>query len=149
MNLWIFSSKNVEKIEVAKKKLLWGFWDKRIAEKKNWNWRAFLTLYNKIEPFDIVVFQIAYTGDIHALGIVKKTYYDDQTPTFPDQVKHILYPWKVSFCTVIFSNTPLTKCYVEKANYVDGFGIGELQQYEFRSILTEIQKKVNIDLNLG
>jgi len=149
MNLWIFSSKTVTNIEVAKERLLWGFWDKRIAEKKKWNWRAFITLYNKIEPFDIVLFQRAYTGEIYALGIVKKTYYDDETPTFPGEEKDVIFPWKVSFCSVIFSKKPFITHFVKKEDYVDGFGIGKLSEFELRRILTEIQKQVNIDLNIG
>jgi mRNA-degrading endonuclease toxin of MazEF toxin-antitoxin module len=32
---------------------------------------------------------------------------------------------------------------------VDGYGVGELSKYEFRKILTEVQKQLNVDINLG
>ena len=151
MNFWIFSSINVENIEVAKDRLLWGFWDREAGEKQRRNWRAFIRSYNKIKPFDIVVFQIARTGEIHAIGIVKETYYDDQTPVWPGEreQRRILYPWKVSFCSIIFSNKPFVSHFVRIENYVDGYGIGELPEYGFRRILSEIKKQINIDYNLG
>jgi len=149
MNFWIFSSKNIENIEVAKERLLWGFWDREAGDKQRQNWRSFIRLYNKIKPFDIVFFQIAKTGEIHAFGIVKETYYDDQTPIWPNEEKHILFPWKVSFCSLIFSDKPFITHFVKIESYVDGYGIGELPEFEFRRILTKIQKQVNIDLNIG
>lgn len=149
MNLWIFSSKNIENIKVAKERLLWGFWDREAGDKQRQNWRSFIRLYNKIKPFDIVFLQIARTGEIHAFGIVKETYYDDQTPIWPNEQKHILFPWKVSFCSIIFSDKPFITHFVKIESYVDGYGIGELPEFEFRRILTEIQKQVNIDLNIG
>jgi hypothetical protein len=151
MNFWIFSSRNIENIEVAKKNLLWGFWDREAGEKQRKNWRSFIRLYNKIKPFDIVIFQIAKTGEIHAIGIVKETYYDDQTPIWPDETKQntVLFPWRVSFCNLIFSKKPFTSHFAKIENYVDGYGIGELSEYEFRRILTEVQKQLNVDINLG
>lgn len=149
MNFWLFSSKNIENIEVAKERLLWGFWDREAGDKQRQNWRSFIRLYNKIKPFDIVFFQIAKTGEIHAFGVVKETYYDDQTPIWPNEQRHILFPWKVSFCSIIFSDKPFITHFVKIESYIDGYGIGELSEFEFRRILTEIQKQVNIDLNIG
>jgi hypothetical protein len=149
MNLWIFSSKTIENIEVAEERLLWGFWDREAGEKQRQNWRSFIRLYNKIKPFDMVFFQIAGTGEIHALGIVKETFYDDQTPIWPNEQRHVLYPWKVSLCTMIFSEKPFITHFVKIESYVDGYGIGELPEFEFRRILTETQKQVNVDLNIG
>jgi predicted RNA-binding protein len=149
MNLWIFSSKNLENIEVAKERLLWGFWDREAGDKQRKNWRQFIRLYNKIKPFDIVFFQIAKTGEIHAVGIVKETRYDDQTPIWPSETSRVLFPWKVSFCTFIFSKNPFISHFVKIESYVDGYGIGELPEYEFRRILTEIQKQLVVDFNLG
>ena len=149
MNFWIFSSKTIQNIEVARERLLWGFWDREAGKKQRQNWRSFIRLYNKIKPFDIVFFQIAKTGEIHAFGIVKKTYYDDQTPIWPNETRHILFPWKVSFCSIIFSNKPFIKHFVKIESYVDGYGIGELPEFEFRRILTEIQKQTNVCLNIG
>jgi len=149
MNFWIFSSRTLQNIEVAKDRLLWGFWDREVGDKQRQNWRSFIRLYNKIKPFDTVFFQIAKTGEIHAFGIVKETYYDDQTPICPNEQKHILFPWKVAFCSIIFSDKPFITHFVKIESYVDGYGIGELSEFEFRRILIEMQKQTNIDLNIG
>lgn len=151
MGLWIFSSRNIENIEVAKERLLWGFWDREAGEKQRKNWRDFIRLYNKIKPFDIVIFQIAKTGEIHAIGIVKEIYYDDQTPIWPDEIEQniVLFPWRVSFCNIIFSKKLFTYHFINIENYIDGYGIGELSEHEFRRILKEIQKQLNVDINLG
>ena len=151
MSFWLFSSKSLENIEVAKERLLWGFWDRDSGEKFRRNWRAFIRLYNRIKPFDIVVFQVARSGSIHAIGIVKEKYFDDQTPIWPAEREkgQILYPWKVSFSSLIYSKTPFATHFIKIENYVDGYGIGELPEHDFRTILNEIQKKTNIDLNFG
>lgn len=149
MTVWIFSSKTIENIQVAKDRLLWGFWDKEAGQKQKKNWRSFIGLYNKIKPFDIVFFQIAKTGKIHAVGIVKRTYYDDQTPVWPSERGKVLFPWKVAFCMIIFSEKPFISHFVKVENYVDGYGIGELAEHEYRRILMEIQKQLNVDLNMG
>jgi len=151
VNFWLFSSKNIENIETAKERLLWGFWDREAGEKFRRNWRAFIRLYNRIKPFDIVVFQITKSGNIHAIGIVKEKYFDDQTPIWPDEREkgQILYPWRVSFSNLIFSKTPLTTHFIKIENYVDGYGIGELPEHDFRTMLNEMQKKMNIELNFG
>ena len=151
MNFWVFSSKTIKNIEVAKDRLLWGFWDREAGERLRKNWRSFIRLYNKIKPFDIVIFQLAKTGQIHGIGIVKETYYDDQTPIWPNEQKEtkVLYPWKVSFSNIIFSKTPFTSHYVKIENYIDGYGIGELPEHDFRRILNEIQNQLTVELNMG
>lgn len=151
MNFWIFSSKDIENIKVGKERLLWGFWHKEAGRKQKQNWRIFITLYNKINPFDIVFFQIAKTGYIHAIGIVKEKYYDDQTPVWPNEHKQnqVVFPWKVAFCLILFSEKAFIDHFVKKQGYVDGYGIGELSEFEFRRIVDKIQKQFNIDLNLG
>ena len=151
MNFWLFSSRNIENIEVTKERLLWGFWDKEVGEKFRRNWRAFIRLYNRIKPFDVVIFQITKSGDIHAIGIVREKYFDDQTPIWPDEREggRVLYPWRISFSNLMFSKTPLTSLFIEIENYVDGYGIGELSEHNFKTILNEIQKKMNIELNFG
>jgi hypothetical protein len=154
MSFWVFSSSSIENIKIAKDRLLWGFWDREAGEKERKNWRAFIRVYNKIKPFDIVIFQIAKTGEIHALGIVKETYYDDQTPVWPKELKknQVIFPWRVSFCSIIYSDKPFTSFNVRIENYIDGYGIGELVEHEFRSVLTDIQnqfKEKLLEINLG
>jgi len=149
MKFWVFASRNVENIQVAKNRLLRGFWDREVGEKQRGNWRPFIRLYNQIRPFDIACFQIAKTGQIHAVGVVKGTYYDDQTPIWPDEQNKVLFPWKVSFSMFVFSGMPFVSHFAKIESYIDGYGIGELPEYEFRRILTELQKQLNIELNLG
>jgi hypothetical protein len=149
MNWWIFSSRSIENIAVAKERLLWGFWDREAGEKERKNWRQFIRLYNKIKPFDIVFFQIAKTGEIHAVGVVKETFYDDQTPVWAEEQNRVMFPWKVSFSTILFSQRAFISHFAKIESYVDGYGLGELPEHEFRRILSEIQKECNIDLNLG
>ncbi|MCW4046864.1 MAG: EVE domain-containing protein [Candidatus Bathyarchaeota archaeon] len=149
MGYWIFSSSTVQNIEIAKERLLWGFWDREAGEKQRKNWRPFIRLYNRIKPFDAVFFQIAKTGEIHAVGIVKEVYYDDQTPIWPQEQNQVLFPWRVGFCNILFSNKPFISHFTNIANYIDGYGIGELSEHEFRRILTELQKKLNANYNLS
>ncbi|MCY0868114.1 MAG: hypothetical protein OWQ48_02645 [Desulfurococcus sp.] len=151
---WLFTSRNIENIKVARDRLLWGFWDRDAGVKQKKNWRAFIRLYNNIKPFDIAAFQIKNTGEIHGLGLVKRTYYDDQTPVWPDEIgkNRVLYPWRIEFSSIIFSEKPFTTHYIKIENYVDGYGIGELPEHELRRILESIRKQLgqlNIDLNIS
>jgi hypothetical protein len=149
MNYWIFGSSTIENIEIAKERLLWGFWDREAGEKEKKNWRPFIRLYNRIKPFDIVFFQIAQTGEIHAVGIVKETYYDDQTPVWPQEQGRVIFPWKVSFCNILFSQKPFVSHFVKMSDYLDGYGIGELPEHEFRRVLAKMEGQLNVDFNLG
>lgn len=151
MSFWLFSSRDVDNIKVARDRLLWGFWDKSIGDKEEWDWRSFRKLYDEIKPFDIVFFQIAKTGEIHALGIVKKTFYEDETLIWPDEINQgrVLFPWKVSFAVIIFSEEPLTSYFLKREKYVGGYGIGELSEPEFRNILIPILRKVNVNISVG
>jgi len=151
LNSWLFSSKNIENIEATKERLIWGFWDREAGKKFRRNWRAFIRLYNRIKPFDIVVFQIAKSGHIHAIGIVKEKYFDDQTLIWPNEKEkgQVLYPWRISFSNIIFSKTPITTHFIKVENYVDGYGIGELPEHDLRTILNEMQKRTDIELNFG
>jgi hypothetical protein len=155
MVFWLFSSKNIENIRIAKERLLWGFWDREAGEKFKRNWRAFIRLYNRIKPFDIAVFQITISGNIHAIGIIKEKYFDDQTFIWPAEKEkgQVLYPWRVSFINILFSENPFTTYFIELENYIDGYGIGELSEQNFRTImdkiLNETLRKMNIELNFG
>jgi hypothetical protein len=151
MNFWVFSSRTLKNIEVAKDRLLWGFWDRETGLKFQRYWRDFIRLYNKIKLLDIVVFQIAGSGDIHGIGVVKETFFDDQTPIWPNEREQnrVLYPWKVSFSTILYSKTPFMTYYTKIEKYVDGYGIGELTEHDFRCIINEVQRKTNIEINMG
>ena len=149
MSLWLFSSRDIENIEAAKKRLLWGFWDREIGEKQRRNWRAFIRIFNKIKPFDVIVFQIAKTGEIHAIGIVKGTFYDDQTPVWPTEKDKVLFPWRVSFSSMLFSEEPFITHFIKIEGYIDGYGIGELLEHDLRMILEKVKEKTNVELNIS
>jgi len=151
---WIFSSKNRENIRKAYERLVWGFWDRDLAKSEESklvkNWRHFLRLYNNIATGDLVFFQIAKTGEIHAMGIVKDKYYDDQTLIWDSELERntVLFPWRVFFYIVIYSEEPFTRYFIDLKNYVDGYGIGEVPLHEAKSILNEIEKKTHINMNI-
>ena len=149
MNKWVFSSNTLENIRVAKERPLWGFWDREAGEKQRKNWRNFIRLYNRIKPFDTAVFQIARTGQIHAIGIIKEKFYDDQTPVWPNEGNKVLFLWKVSFSTITFSEEPFVSNNVTIDNYIDGRRIRQLQEHEFRRVLEQLRKILNIGMNLG
>jgi hypothetical protein len=149
MGVWIFSSNTIENIRVAKDRLMWGFWDREAGKKQRENWRQFIRLYNRIKPFDIALIQIAGTGEVHAVAIVKDTYYDDQTPVWPNEMqqKKVLYPWRVSFSNIIFSDIAFASLFTKIESYVDGYGIGEPPEHEFRKILSDVEAKTNAEIN--
>uniref|UniRef100_A0A7J3Z8R9 Uncharacterized protein n=1 Tax=Ignisphaera aggregans TaxID=334771 RepID=A0A7J3Z8R9_9CREN len=85
-----------------------------------------------------------------AKGVVKDKYYDDQTPIWDVELKKrtVVFPWRVSFYIVIYLEEPFTRIFTELKNYVDGYGIGEISPHEARAILSEIEKKTHININI-
>ncbi|MEO0275306.1 MAG: hypothetical protein ABIM60_00795 [candidate division WOR-3 bacterium] len=149
-----FSSNNIENIKVAKERLLWGFWHKEIGEKQKRNWGFFNKLYHKINPFDSVIFQYKDTGEIHALGVVKRKYYDDETLVWPEELseRKVLFPWRVEFCFMLFSTEPFITYFLKTENYVEGYGIGEVPEFEFRLVFENIKKRfelAKLEFNIG
>ena len=146
MAIWLFSSTDLDNIRVGYQRLLWGFWDREAGEKQRRNWRAFVRAWNRIKPFDFAVLQIAKTGEIHALEVVKETFYDDQTPVWPREIEQrvVLYPWRVAFSFMIFSEEPILRRFIKLLDYIDGYGIGELSLIDFNDILVEISKKFKL-----
>jgi len=148
---WVFASKNKENIKTASERLLWGFWkkphDSKSSRKKSTlakNWRQFLHLYNNLSAGDVVFFQLAKSGDIHAVGIAKDRFYDDQTPVWPEEVNKgkVLFPWRVSFYIIIYSEKPLGAYFTHLENYVDGYGIGEAPPHEAETVLEKLREKL-------
>lgn len=45
-----------------------------------------------------------------------------------------LFPWRVQFAIMIFSKEPVIRKFVKIQDYIDGYGLGELEQHEFGSI---------------
>lgn len=80
MPAWLVSSTDLDNVRGARERLMWSFWDRGAGERQRRNWRPFIRAFNKIKPFDYLVFQIAGAGGIHGLGLVESAYYDDQTP---------------------------------------------------------------------
>jgi len=121
-----------------------GFWDRdaagsRRGSKLARNWRSFLRLCNDISSGDVAFLQVAGSGDIHAVGVAGERFYDDQTPIWGREIeeRRALYPWRVSFYIVVYSEEPIVKLYTGIENYVDGYGIGELPNHEAQQILEQ------------
>jgi hypothetical protein len=154
LKAWLFSSTHLENIRRGCERLLWGFWDVRSAksrklrEKLEKNWRLFLSFYNNIEPFDIAAIQVTHSGEIHAIGVVKRTFYDDQTIVWPleEESGRVLYPWRVFFQFVIFSEKSIIKFNVEKSDYIDGYGLGRLQAHHLNAILDAISNEFKLKI---
>jgi len=135
-----------------------GFWDRDAAGSRRRprlarNWRSFLRLYNSISSGDTAFLQIAESGDIHAVGIVKERFYDDQTPIWDQEIeeRRVLFPRRVFFYIVVYSDEPIAKLYTRIENYVDGYGIGEPPNHEAQQILEQLREKprnTNIDLHI-
>ncbi len=149
MKKWIFTSKNLENIERAFERLMWGFWDRDVCKKQRKNWRLFIRSFNNIEPFDVAVFQLK-TGEIHAIGIIEKTFYDDQTPIWEKEINEnkIYFPWRVSFISMIFSKEPFIKHFIDLQYFIDGYGLGEIPEHEFKRILNSINDSSSFKINI-
>jgi len=152
---WVFSLRSKGNIHKAAERLLWGFWDRNLVRSRESklvrNWRHFLRLYNTISNGDIVFFQMARTWEVHALGIVKGNHYDDQTPILDLEFKNnrVLFPWRVSFFTIIYSEEPFARHFTEIRNYIDGYGGGEIPYHEAKQLLNEFEKKYHLNVNIS
>jgi len=151
---WVFSSRDKENIRRAYERLVWGFWDRDLAKSRRSklfkNWRGFLRLYNSVSSGDVAFLQVARTGEIHAVGIVKERFYDDQTPVWDQELSRgkVLFPWRVSFYAIVYSEEPLERLFARLENYVDGYGVGELPHHEAERILRRLKDKLQ-SLNIG
>jgi hypothetical protein len=143
MAAWLFSSIDLRNIRVGYERLLWGFWDREAGEKQRRNWRLFVRAYNRIKPFDFVVIQVAGSGEIHAIGVIKETFYDDQTPVWPREIeeRRVLYPWRTSFSFMVFSEEPILRRFIRVRDYIDGYGLGELSPTDLNDVLAEASRK--------
>ena len=140
---WIFSSRSLDHIRRAYERLLWGFWDRDAGKKQRLNWRYFIRKYNQIKPFDVAIFQISSTQEIHALGIIKGTYYDDQTPVWDIEFSEnrVLFPWRVSLAFMLFSEEPVARLSARISDYIDGYGLGEIERHEFEAVVSRFRER--------
>jgi len=150
LDAWLFSSSDLENIRTAYERLIWGFWDREAGPKQKRNWRSFIRAYNKIRPFDYVLIQIAKTGEIHAMAIVKDKYYDDQTPIWRMEIeqRRVLFPWRIPFCFIIFSEEPVLRRFIEIQNYIDGYGLGEITDRDMSDVIEAIGEKSSLNLKI-
>jgi hypothetical protein len=146
MTNWLFSSTDLENIKVGYERLLWGYWDREAGEKQRRNWRPFIRAYSRIKTFDFAVIQIAKTGEIHAFGIVRETFYDDQTLVWPIEFEQgkVLYLWRVSFSFMLLSEEPILRRFIKIQDYIDGYGLGELSPVDLHDIHTKASKKFKL-----
>ncbi len=148
MSVWLFSSSDLENIKVGFEHLIWGFWDRdvqisqKLKEKLIKNWRIFIKTYNRIKPFDHCLIQIAKTGDIHALAVIKDKQFDDQTLIWPLEIRKgkVYYPWRIEFSMIIYSEKPILKRFIKIENYIDGYGLAEASPTDLADILRALSK---------
>jgi len=145
------SSVNLRNIQRAYERSIWGFWDREAGEKQRRNWRPFIRVFNRIQSFDHVVFQIARTGEMHGVATVKRTYYDDQTPIWDNELaaNHVIYPWRIELALMAYSEQPIQKTFIRISDYVDGYGIGELPQNDLTNLLEAIATRTNVKIKLS
>jgi hypothetical protein len=79
---------------------------------------------------------------------VKQTFYDDQTPVWLMEKNRVLFPWKVSFSSILFSEEPFITHFIKIEGYIDGYGMGELSESDLRRILEKVKEKFNVELNI-
>ena len=151
MGAWLFASSDLENIRTAYERLIWGFWDREAGRRQRRNWRSFIRTYNKIRPFDYVLIQIAKTGEIHAMAVVKDKYYDDQTPIWSAELeqRRILFPWRVPFCFIIYSEEPILRRFIEIQNYIDGYGLGEIMERDIADVIKAMEEKSPLKLKVS
>jgi hypothetical protein len=49
---------------------------------------------------------------------------------------------------MIFSDMAFTRHLIRIENYIDGYGVGEVPEHEFRKVFQTIKSKLNVELNL-
>jgi len=152
MNYWLFASKTLENIRTGFQNLMWGFWDKEAGGVMRRNWRDFIRKYNQIKPFDVAVIQLIPTNGIHALGIIKEKFYDDQTLVWNNEImkKRVFFPWRVKFSLMIYSEEHVIQLMTGISSYIDGYGIGEIEEHSFRQVLESFnQNKKGLKINIS
>jgi len=142
----LFSSNSLENIRVDCEGLLWGFSHKRKHLRDKWG--QFLSTYQRINPFDVAVIQPTKNYRIHAIGVVREKYYDDLTPVWPAELRRgeVLYPWRVSFSLMLFSEEPITVLTVRVQDYISCFGLGTLTPRDLDNILAGASRKFKLEL---
>jgi hypothetical protein len=56
----------------------------------------------------------------------------------------VLYPWRVAFSFMIFSEEPILRRFIKLSDYIDDYGIGGLSPIDFNDVLAEISKKFKL-----
>jgi hypothetical protein len=79
---------------------------------------------------------------IHGLGVVQDKFYDDETPIWDDEIKYgrVIYPWKVRFGLMIYSEYPIMELAIPIHEYVSGYGIGKLPRGDLETIIQNLEK---------
>lgn len=90
------------------------------------------------------------TGEIHAMAIVKEKYYDDQTPIWKAEIeqRHIIWPWRIPFCFMIYSEQAILRRFIEIQNYIDGYGLGEIAIRDIADVIEVLEEKSNLKIKI-
>jgi len=147
---WVLSSYSLDNIRRAHERLMWGFTDPTIKKEEKYvkNWRDFIKSYNKISLGDIMTFQLFKEKRyyIHGLSVVQEKFYDDETLIWDDEVKygHVIYPWRVRFGLMLYSESPILELAVPTHEYVAGYGIGKLSRGDLETIIQSLEKSTSL-----
>ena len=150
-NYWVLSSYSIENIRRAHERLMWGFTDPTIMQEDKYskNWRDFIKWYNNILPGDIMAFQLFKERRyfIHGLSIVREKFYDDETPIWNNEKdRQVLYPWKVRFSLMLYSESAITELAIPTHEYTAGYGIGKLSRGDLELIIQNLEKATGLQV---
>jgi len=62
--------------------------------------------------------------------------------------RRVLFPWRVPFCFIIFSEEPILRRFIEIQNYIDGYGLGEITDGDIRDVIKAIEEKSSLNLKI-
>jgi hypothetical protein len=104
--------------------------------------------YQRIKPFDHAIFQLAKIGELHAFGVVKQSFFDDQTLVWPEETRQgrALFPWRVSFSLVLFSEEPVMTRFIKAGDYIDGYELGEVGAQDLGDLIQAFEKKSSLKI---
>ncbi|MEM2843631.1 MAG: hypothetical protein QXZ53_07145, partial [Candidatus Bathyarchaeia archaeon] len=78
--------------------------------------------------------------------VVQEKFYDDETPIWDDEIKYgrVLYPWRVRFGLMLYSERPIVELAIPTHEYVVGYGIGKLMRADLETIIQNLEKATGL-----
>ncbi|MEM2901379.1 MAG: hypothetical protein QXO32_01405 [Candidatus Bathyarchaeia archaeon] len=60
----------------------------------------------------------------------------------------VLYPWRIELAFMAFSKGFIQKRYIQIADYVNGYGIGEFPQHELTALPSTVEFEIGVEARL-